>query len=141
MNVEIVHLSPYVNMPVDQNYIISCFKEASRHPEFQFQNKWWSAETWAAVINKFCIFYESLTFSGKELICSINNRKHPHLHDEMDLRTNIPIDHVGVFQDKYRVHGSKTTSGFYYDTVNGKKSSAKKKKLNGLNAPMMQKNY
>jgi hypothetical protein len=106
-------------MPADQNYIISCFKKSSRCPEFQ--NKWWSAEAWAAVINKFCIFYESLTFSSKELICSSNNRKHRHLQDEMDLRTNIPIDHVGIFQDKYRVHGSKTTSWFYYATRNGEK--------------------
>jgi hypothetical protein len=111
-------------MPADQNYIISCFKKSSRCPEFQ--NKWWSAEAWAAVINKFCIFYESLTFSSKELICSSNNRKHRHLQDEIDLRTNIPIDHAGIFRDKYRVHGSKTASWFYYATVNGEKPFVKK---------------
>jgi hypothetical protein len=60
-----------------------------------------SSDTWAAIINKYCIFDNNLAFSGKELLASINSQKQRHLQSQMDLKTKIPTDHVGIFHDEH----------------------------------------
>jgi hypothetical protein len=40
------------------------------------------------------------------------------LQEQMDMKTNVPEDHIGVFQDTLRKHGKKV-SYYYYATVNG----------------------
>jgi hypothetical protein len=44
-----------------------------------------------------------VVFTGKELLASINNQKQRHLQLQMDLKSNIPFDHVGIFREKTQV--------------------------------------
>jgi hypothetical protein len=60
-------------MPTDQSFILSLFREACCRTEFQ--QKWMSSDTWAALINKYYVFDSDLAFTGKELLASINNQK------------------------------------------------------------------
>ena len=54
------------NMPADHaRFIIACFKEGSRWPDFQ--HKWMTADTWAAILNKYCFNDSSLASNGKQL--------------------------------------------------------------------------
>jgi hypothetical protein len=90
-------------MPTDQSFILSLFREACCRTEFQ--QKWMSSDTWAALINKYYVFDSDLAFTGKELLASTNNQKQRHLQSQMDLKTNIPFDHVGIFWEKHRFKG------------------------------------
>jgi hypothetical protein len=96
-------------MPVDHaRFIIACFKEGSRRPDFQ--HKWMTPDTWAAILNKYCVNDSSLAFTGKQLLGAINSRKQAHFQQELDLRGNITADHCGIFRDKHRFHGSSTAT-------------------------------
>jgi hypothetical protein len=60
-------------MPADHaSFIIACFKEGSCQPDFQ--HKWMTADTWAAILNKYCVKNSSLAFNGKQLLSAINSR-------------------------------------------------------------------
>jgi hypothetical protein len=37
----------------------------------------------------------------------------------MDLKTNIPTDHVGIFRDKHRFRGNSSYTWFFYATTKG----------------------
>jgi len=104
-------------MPTDQSFILSLFREACCRTEFQ--QKWMSSDTWAALINKYYVFDSDLAFTGKELLASINNQKQRHLQSQMDLKTNIPFDHVGIFWEKHRFKGKSSYSWFFYATTKG----------------------
>jgi hypothetical protein len=87
-------------MPADHaHFIIACFKEGSRRPDFQ--HKWMTPDTWAAILNKYCVNDSSLAFTGKQLLGAINSRKQAHFQQELDLRGNITADHCGIFHDKH----------------------------------------
>jgi hypothetical protein len=98
-------------MPTDQSFILSLFWEAFCRTEFQ--QKWMSTDTWAALINKYYVFDSNLVFTGKELLASINNQKQRHLQSQIDLKSNIPFDHVGIFHEKHRFKGKSSYSCFY----------------------------
>jgi hypothetical protein len=76
-----------------------------------------SSDTWAALINKYYVFDSDLAFTGKELLASINAQKQRHLQSQMDLKTNMPIDHVGIFREKHRFKGKSYYSCFLYATT------------------------
>jgi hypothetical protein len=95
-------------MPTDQSFILSLFREACCRTEFQ--QKWMSADTWAALINKYYVFDNDLAFTGKELLA---NQKQRHLQTQMDLKTNIPFDHVGICREKHRFKGKSSYSWFF----------------------------
>jgi len=104
-------------MPTDQSFILSLFREACCRSDFQ--QKWMSSDTWAAILNKYYVFDNNLAFSGKELLASINSQKQRHLQSQMDLKTNIPTDHVGIFRDKHRFRGNSSYTWFFYATTKG----------------------
>ena len=78
-----------------------------------------SSDTWAALINKYYVFDSDLSFTGKELLASINAQKQRHLQSQMDHKTNMPIDHVGIFREKHRFKGKSSYSWFFYATTKG----------------------
>ena len=78
-----------------------------------------SSDTWAAIINKYYVFDNNLAFSGKELLASINSQKQHHLQSQMDLKTNIPTDHVGIFRDKHRFWGNSSYTWFFMQQLKG----------------------
>ncbi len=58
------------NMPADHaRFTIACFKECSCRPDFQ--HKCMTADTWAAILNKYCVNDSSLAFNGKQSIGAI----------------------------------------------------------------------
>ena len=71
-------------MSTDQGFILSLFSEATRRKEFQ--HKWMSSDTWAALINKYYVFDNTLAFNGKDLLASINSKNQRHLQEKLDLR-------------------------------------------------------
>jgi hypothetical protein len=53
-------------MPDDHaHFIIACLKEGSHRSNFQ--HKWMTADTWAAILNKYCFNDSSLASNGKQL--------------------------------------------------------------------------
>jgi len=104
-------------MPTDQSFILSLFREACCRTEFQ--QKWMSSNTWAALINKYYVFDSNLVFTGKELelLASVNNQKQRYLQSQMDLKSNIPFDHVGIFREKHRFKGKSSYPWFFYATT------------------------
>ena len=104
-------------MPTDQSFILSLFREACCRSDFQ--QKWMSSDTWAAILNKYYVFDNNLAFSGKELLASINSQKQRHLQSQMDLKMKIPTDHVGIFRDKHRFRGNSSYTWFFYATTKG----------------------
>ncbi len=56
-------------MSTDQSFIHSSFSEATCLKDFQ--HKLMSSDTWAALINKYCVFDYTLAFNGKVLLSSI----------------------------------------------------------------------
>ena len=105
-------------MPTDQSFILSLFREACCRSDFQ--QKWMSSDTWAAILNKYYVFDNNLAFSGKELLASINSQKQRHLQSQMDLKTNIPTDHVGIFRDKHRFRGNSSYTWFFMQQLKGR---------------------
>ncbi len=59
-----------------------------------------STETWAQLIVKYSIVNASLMFNGEQLEQCLNSRENKGLREEMDLRTMIPKDHIGIFCEK-----------------------------------------
>jgi hypothetical protein len=76
-------------MYTDQGFILSLFSEATRRKDFQ--HKWMSSDTWA-------VFDNTLAFNGKDLLASINSKKQRHLQAQLDLRSSVPKDHIGIFR-------------------------------------------
>ena len=92
--------------PDKSKYITTCFIEASRLE--QFHNRWMSADIWAKLLTKYSLTTpEQSTFDGSGLERCILSRKNRWLQDQMDLRSNITIDHVGIFREKLRRKGAK----------------------------------
>jgi hypothetical protein len=104
----------------------------------EFQQKWMSAETWVQLIVKYSIVDSSLMFNGEQLEKCMNSREHKHLQDEMDLRLSIPKDHIGSFREQQRKKGSKKNIPTIMLLLLDK---AQTKKINGLSASTMHKNY
>jgi len=101
---------------VDSGFIKSSFLEATRREDFQ--NKWMSSDTWAKLIAKYCITDSTLIFNGTELNKCLNSRQNVHLREQMDMKSNIPKDHIGIFRDTLRKHGCKVMY-YYYATEKG----------------------
>ena len=101
---------------VDSGFIKSSFLEATRGENFQ--NKWMSSDTWAKLIAKYCITDSTLIFNGTELNKCLNSRQNVHLREQMDMKSNIPKDHIGIFRDTLRKHGCKVMY-YYYATEKG----------------------
>ena len=55
----------------------------------------------------------------KSCLLVINSQKQRHLQSQMDLKTNIPTDHVGIFRDKHRFRGNSSYTWFFYATTKG----------------------
>jgi hypothetical protein len=101
---------------VDNGFIKTSFLEATRRKEFQ--NKWMSSDTWAKLIAKYCITESTLIYNGTQLDKCLNSRQNSMLREQMGMKTNIAKDHVGIFRDTLRKHGSKVTY-YYYATEQG----------------------
>jgi hypothetical protein len=80
---------------VDNGFIKTCFLEATRQAEFQ--NAWMSSDTWANLITKYCISDHTLSVNGTQLDKCLNSRQNSMLREQMDMKTNVPEDHIGVF--------------------------------------------
>jgi hypothetical protein len=93
------------------------FLLATRREEFQ--HKWMSAETWAQLINKYSIINTSLVFYSDQLDRSLNSRENVRLRDQMDLKSNVPGDHTGIFREHIRKKGMSKKLYYYYDTPIG----------------------
>ena len=104
-------------MSTDQGFILSLFSEATHRKDFQ--HKWMSSDTWAALINKYYVFDNTLAFNGKDLLASINSKKQRHLQAQLDLRSSVPKDHIGIFREKHRFHGGSSYTWFFYATDKG----------------------
>ncbi len=96
------------NMPslgsIENGFIKTSFLMAAQREEFHHQ--WMSTETWAKLIVKYSIVDSSLTFNGEQLEKCLNSRENKGLREEMDLRTMISKDHVGIFHEQMRKKGS-----------------------------------
>jgi hypothetical protein len=90
---------------VDKKYIKTCFLEATGRDEFQLQ--WMSADTWAQLITKYCISDPVLSFKGSDLNKALNDRSNVLLREEMDLKTNVPATHIGIFRNYLKLHKEK----------------------------------
>jgi hypothetical protein len=101
---------------VDNGFIKTSFLESTRRKEFQ--NKWMSSDTWAKLIAKYCIEDISLTYNGSQLDKCLNGRQNILLRAQMDMKSNVPKDHLGIFRETLRKHGSKV-SYYYYATESG----------------------
>ena len=96
------------NMPsqgsIENGFIKTSFLMAAHREEFH--HRWMSAETWAQLIVKYSIVDSSLIFNGEQLEKCLNSRENKGLREEMDLRTMIPKDHIGIFHEQMRKKGS-----------------------------------
>ena len=96
------------NMPslgsIENGFIKTSFLMAARREEFH--HRWMSTETWAKLIVKYSIVDSSLMFNGEQLEKCLKRRENKGLREEMDLRTMIPKDHIGIFCEKMRKKGS-----------------------------------
>ena len=106
-------------MSPDHGFIVSSFRSASRHEEFQ--QRWMSAETWAQIIVKYaCISNTELQFNGINLNRCLNTKKMKYLLDAMDVdASKVTSDHIGIFRDNYRRHGQPSKKYYYYATPKG----------------------
>ena len=77
-----------------------------------------SSDTWAKLIAKYCITESTLIYNGTQLDKCLNSRQNSMLREQMGMKTNIAKDHVGIFRDTLRKHGSKVTY-YYYATEQG----------------------
>ena len=101
---------------IDNGFIKTSFLESTRWKEFQ--NKWMSSDTWAKLIAKYCIEDISLTYNGSQLDKCLNGSQNILLRAQMDMKSNVPKDHLGIFRETLRKHGSKV-SYYYYATESG----------------------
>ena len=101
---------------IDNGFIKTSFLEAARRKDFQ--NQWMSSDTWAKLIAKYCITDCTLTYNGTELDKCLNGRQNILLRAQMDLKSNVPKDHLGIFRETLRKHGCKV-SYYYYATESG----------------------
>ncbi len=101
---------------VDNGIIKASFLEATWWNDFQ--NQWISSDTWAKPIAKYCITDITLVYNGTELDKCLNSRQNVLLREQMDMNSNIPKDHIGIFWDTLRKHGSKVNY-YYYATEKG----------------------
>jgi hypothetical protein len=102
---------------VDNGFIKSSFLLATRREEFQ--HKWMSAETWAQLIVKYSIIDPSLVFCGDQLDKCLNSRENVRLREQMDLKSNVPGDHIGIFREHIRKKGMSKKLYYYYATSIG----------------------
>jgi len=102
---------------VDNGFIKSSFLLATRREEFQ--HKWMSAETWAQLIVKYSIIDPSLVFCGDQLDKCLNSRENVRLREQMDLKSNVPGDHIGIFREHIRKKGMSKKLYYYNATSIG----------------------
>ena len=102
---------------VDNGFIKSSFLLATRREEFQ--HKWMSAETWAQLIVKYSIIDETLVFDGNQLDKCLNSRENVRLREQMDLKSNVLGDHIGIFHEHIRKKGMSKKLYYYYATPIG----------------------
>ena len=118
------------NMPslgsIENGFIKTSFLMAARREEFH--HRWMSTETWAKLIVKYSIVDSSLIFNGEQLEKCLNSRENKGLREEMELRTMISKDHVGIFREQMRKKGSTKKCSYYYATTPGQSPLEKEKK-------------
>jgi hypothetical protein len=118
------------NMPslgsIENGFIKTSFLMAACREEFH--HRWMSAETWAQLIVKYSIVDSFLIFNGEQLEKCLNSRENKGLREEMDLRTMIPKDHIGIFREQMRKKGSTKKCSYYYATTSGQSPLEKEKK-------------
>jgi hypothetical protein len=68
------------------------------------------------LINKYYIFDNTFALSGKELLACIYSEKQRHMQAQLDLRSSVPKEHIGVFHEKLEFHGG---SLLFYTTLKG----------------------
>jgi hypothetical protein len=78
-----------------------------------------SAETWAQLIVKYSIIDPSLVFCGDQLDKCLNSRENVRLREQMDLKSNVPGDHIGIFREHIRKKGMSKKLYYYYATSIG----------------------
>ena len=97
---------------VDNGFIKLSFLLATRREEFQ--HKWMSAETWAQLIVKYSIIDPSLVFCGDQLDKCLSSREKVRLREQMDLKSNVPGDHIGIFCEHIRKNEMGKKIYYYY---------------------------
>ncbi len=78
-----------------------------------------SAETWAQLIVNYCISDPELSFNGSDSNKALNDRSNTLLREEMDLKTNVPATHIGIFRNYLRLPKEKKQTHYYYATKQG----------------------
>jgi len=73
-----------------------------------------TADTWAELICLCFQLSDDLRFNGKDLVKVISLCNSEYLWNSMDVdRNNVPHDHIGIFQDKYKAKGAGMQHCFY----------------------------
>jgi hypothetical protein len=80
---------------IDNGFIKTSFFEAVQRKDFQ--NQWMSSDTWAKLIAKYCIIDSALNYNGTELDNCLISRQNILLQAQVDLKSNVPKDHLGIF--------------------------------------------
>jgi hypothetical protein len=88
-------------------------KSLATHLE-EFQQKWMSAKTWVQLIVKYSITDPTLGFYGDQLDRCLNSRENVRLREQMDLKSNVPGDHIGIFCEHIRKNGMSKKIYYYY---------------------------
>jgi hypothetical protein len=80
----------------------------------EFHDKWMTSDTWAELI---CLRYNlvnSNAFTGIDLNKVFQSRSNLYLTTQMDVdRSNIPVDHIGIFRDRYKDATNKKRICYY----------------------------
>jgi hypothetical protein len=87
----------------------------------EFHDKWMTSDTWAELI---CLRYNlvnSNAFTGIDLNKVFQSRSSLYLTTQMDVdRSNIPLDHIGIFRDRYKDPATNKKRVCYYACEKGR---------------------
>ena len=80
----------------------------------EFHDKWMTSDTWAELI---CLRYNlvnSNAFTGIDLNKVFQSRSNLYITTQMDVdHSNIPVDHIGIFRDRYKDATNKKRICYY----------------------------